>query len=112
MLYYYLCAIITLISSVVSFGFSIQSYLKARPQKDAALTNAKYAVSRSLSLLIAIVGALIFVSIPYLTALSIVMIGIQLFDGIIGRKISTFKTVGPIMTAAANAVVLVLLLIK
>jgi hypothetical protein len=35
-----------------------------------------------------------------------------LFDGIIGIKINTFKTVGPILTAIGNAIVLILFLIK
>jgi hypothetical protein len=38
--------------------------------------------------------------------------GIQLPDGIIGIKIRAFKTAGPILTDAANAVVLILLIIN
>jgi hypothetical protein len=40
------------------------------------------------------------------------MIGIQLLDGIIGIKISTFKTIGPIVTAIGNIVVLTIFLIN
>lgn len=112
MLYYYLCAVVTCISATVSFGFSVDAYLKAKPAKDAALTNAKYAMSRSLSLLIVAIGLFVFISNPYLIAVSAIMIGIQLFDGIIGMKVSTFKTIGPFCTAIGNAVVLILLLMN
>ncbi|EBF6196039.1 hypothetical protein FI742_14820, partial [Listeria monocytogenes] len=76
---------------------------------DASI-NAKYALSRSLSLLIVVLGLFIFKSDAFLVALSLVMIGVQLFDGIIGIKISTFKTVGPLLTAVGNVVMLILFL--
>jgi hypothetical protein len=110
MLYYYLCAIFTLISAAVSFGFSIDAYIKSRPQKEFALNNAKYAMSRSLSLFLVAIGPFILTSTQYLIVLSVIMIGVQLFDGIIGIKISVFKTVGPILTAIGNTVFLVILL--
>ncbi|CDN68853.1 conserved hypothetical protein [Listeria monocytogenes] len=52
----------------------------------------------------------IFKSDAFLVALSLVMIGAQLFDGIIGIKISTFKTVGPLLTAVGNVIMLILFL--
>jgi hypothetical protein len=110
MLYYYLCAAFTLISASVSLGFSVEACLRSKPQRGAASINAKYAASRSLSLLIAALGTLIFVHGPYLIGISAVMIAVQMFDGIIGVRVSRFKTVGPILTAAANAVLLMLFL--
>lgn len=77
-----------------------------------AFANAKYAMSRSLSLFFVAIGLFIFISDSYLIALSTVMIGIQLFDGVIGIKINAFKTIGPILTAIGNAAVLTLFLIK
>jgi hypothetical protein len=112
MLYYYLCAVFTLISSAVSFGFSIEAYVKSSSIKDIALTNAKYAMSRSFILFLVAIGLFIFTSKPYLITLSVVMIGVQLFDGIIGIKISSFKTLGPILTAIGNSVLLILVLIN
>jgi hypothetical protein len=112
MFYYYLCAIFTLISSAVSFGFSVEAYLKSKSQKDISFTNAKYAMSRSFSLFFVAIGLFIFISDSYLIALSAVMIGIQLFNGIIGIKINTFKTIGPILTAIGNIIVLILFLMK
>lgn len=110
MVYYYICAAFTLISATVSFGFSIAAYLNAREQNGSALTNAKYAVSRSLALLLVGIGLFFFREASFLIALSMVMIGIQLFDGIIGLKISPFKTLGPLFTALGNTVVLILFL--
>jgi hypothetical protein len=69
-------------------------------------------MSRSFSLFFVAIGLFIFISDAYLITLAIVMIGVQLFDGIIGIKISTFKTVGPLLTAVGNALVLILFLMK
>ena len=111
-MFYYICAFFTLISSAVSFGFSIEAYLKLKSQKDITFTNAKYAMSRSFSLFFVAIGLFIFISDSYLIALSIIMIGVQLFDGIIGIKINTFKTIGPILTAIGNVILLILFLMK
>ncbi|EAF4502001.1 hypothetical protein CY659_10140 [Listeria monocytogenes serotype 4b] len=107
---YYICALYTFISALVSFGFSLEALLKSRKVNGDAVINAKYAVSRSLSLLIVALGLFIFKSDAFLVALSLVMIGAQLFDGIIGIKISTFKTVGPLLTAVGNVIMLILFL--
>jgi len=108
MLYYYLCAVYTLISAAVSFGFSVEAYIKSRSQNGTTLTNAKYAMVRSLSLFLAAIGLMIFISKPYLITLAGIMIAVQLLDGIVGIKINTFKTIGPILTAAGNIVLLIL----
>ncbi|MDR1068269.1 MAG: hypothetical protein LBL36_03360 [Clostridiales Family XIII bacterium] len=112
MFYYYLCAFVTLVSAAVSFAFSAYAHFKSKSQKDTASLNAKYAMSRSFSLFVVAIGLFIFISDPYLITLAIVMIGIQLFDGIIGIKISAFKTMGPLLTAIGNALVLILFMIK
>ncbi|EAD4739079.1 hypothetical protein BLG51_15020 [Listeria monocytogenes] len=88
----------------------MDALLKSRKVNGDASINAKYALSRSLSLLIVVLGLFIFKSDAFLVALSLVMIGVQLFDGIIGIKISTFKTVGPLLTAVGNVVMLILFL--
>ena len=111
-MYYYLCAVYTLISAAVSFGFSVEAYIKSKSQQGVALTNAKYAMARSLSLFLAAIGLIIFVSPPYLIALAGIMIGLQLLDGIVGTKINTFKTIGPILTAAGNIVLLILFFVN
>ncbi|WP_312025112.1 hypothetical protein [Listeria booriae] len=112
MLYYYLCAVFTLISATVSFGFSMEAYIKAKQAKNSALINAKYAVSRSFSLFLIAIGLLLFKSDSYLIVLSSIMICVQLFDGIIGIKLSVFKTVGPLATAIGNTILLILFLLN
>ncbi|EGJ5773434.1 TPA: hypothetical protein ACSY99_00565 [Listeria monocytogenes] len=97
-------------SASVNFRFSLDALLKYRKVNGDALINAKYAVSRSLSLLIVALGLFIFKSDAFLVALSLVMIGVQLFDGVIGIKISTFKTVGPLLTTVGNVIMLILFL--
>lgn len=111
MLFYYLCAAFTFISAAVSFGFSIDAFIKAKSKKGAALTNANYAISRSLSLLLVSIGLFVFPSAPYVVAISAIMIGVQLFDGLIGIKVSRFKTFGPMLTAVSNTAMLVLFLL-
>jgi hypothetical protein len=101
------------ISSAVSFGFSIEAYLKSKSREDVDFINAtKYAISRSFSLFLVSIGLFIFISDSYLIALSVVMIAVQLFDGIIGIKINNFKTVGPILTAIGNSILLILFLMR
>ncbi len=79
---YYLCAVWTAISATVSLGFSIEAYVKAKSQHGNELVNAKYATSRSWALFILSIGLFVIVSKSYLVTLSIIMILIQLFDGI------------------------------
>lgn len=107
---YYLCAIFTLISAMVSAGFSVEAYFNARKLSKASLTTAKYAVSRSAALVLVAVGLVIWTSKPYLIALATAMILVQLFDGLIGIKVSWFKTIGPLLTALVNAILLLLYL--
>lgn len=109
---YYLCGMVTLISAAVSFGFAVASFFAAKSEQSTALVNAKYALSRSASLLLVAIGLLIFKEPSFLIGLSAVMIFVQLFDGVIGIKISPFKTVGPLITAVGNTVVLILFLLN
>jgi hypothetical protein len=110
MFFYYLCAVFTAVSAAVSFGFSVEAYVKSKPRGGAALTNAKYAVSRSAALFLAAIGLPVFINAQYLTVMSALMVCVQLSDGIVGFKISVFKTVGPILTAIGNVVLLILFL--
>ncbi|KRM72111.1 hypothetical protein [Lacticaseibacillus brantae] len=105
------CALVTLISAFVSCGFSIQAVMAARGSQRDSLVTAQYALSRSVAIALVAIGLFIFKNNQFLIAMAIIMIAIQFFDGLIGRKISRFKTVGPLLTAAANAIILILFLI-
>jgi hypothetical protein len=108
MLYYWLCAVFTLISSAVSFAFSVEASVKSKSQKEDAFINAKYALSRSLALFIISTGLFVFINQTFLITMSLIMIFVQILDGIIGIKISTFKTIGPIFTAIFHITFLIL----
>jgi hypothetical protein len=110
--YYYLCAFFTVISFVISFWFSIKACLKSKSRENVAFVNAKYALLRSFALLIVSLGLFIFISDSYLIALSAIIITVQLFDGIIGIKISIFKTVEQISTALKNSILLIFFLMR
>ncbi|GLX69729.1 hypothetical protein [Paenibacillus glycanilyticus] len=113
MAYFYLCAAVTLISAAVSFGFSINAFLKAKKQSTDAFANSMYAMSRSFSLVLASVIPLFYETYSYLLTVTIAMICVQVLDGFIGIKIKdTFKTIGPFATAAGNGIVLILLLLN
>lgn len=107
---YYICAFFTLISAAVSFSFAIEAYSSAKKKASDSLITAKYAVSRSLALLIVSIGLIVFISRSYLIALAAAMILVQLFDGLIGLKVSWLKTAGPLLTALVNAILLLLML--
>ncbi|MFD0898138.1 hypothetical protein [Loigolactobacillus binensis] len=111
-MFYYLCGFVTLLSALVSFGFSVAAYLKAKPSGDTSLTNAKYALSRSFAILLGVSSVFIFQSSAVLVVAAIIMIAVQLSDGLIGMKISSFKTLGPLLTALGNTLVLGLFLLN
>ncbi|KRN22271.1 hypothetical protein FC75_GL001910 [Lacticaseibacillus camelliae DSM 22697 = JCM 13995] len=109
---YNLCAIITAISAAVSLGFALAAYWQSRASDDTSGINARYALSRSGALAIGALGLLLFHSPEYLAALAIVMTFVQLFDSAIGRRVSKFKTYGPLATGLVNAIVLALYLMQ
>ncbi|GAD15650.1 hypothetical protein ABC628_09845 [Lentilactobacillus otakiensis] len=106
---FYLCAAMTLISSTVSLGFSFQALFQAKTKDALAQNNAKYAISRSVSLWILSLAVFIFPSTLFLIIISSAMIMVQLLDGIIGIKISRFKTIGPLLTATVNLILLLMI---
>jgi|GEM_PF-2430959 len=110
MVLYNVCAAITLISALVSCGFSLQAVTAANRNQNGSLITAQYALSRSVMLAVVAIGLFIFRNDNFLVAMMVIMTGVQFFDGLIGRQVSTFKTVGPMTTAIVNAVALGILL--
>ncbi len=103
---YAMCLIVTMVSSFVSFFFSIAAVFKESKESYSTQNNANYAFSRSLSLVIIVLGILIYPSRIYLIITASIMSLVQLFDGIVGIKISKFKTYGPLATGGVNAILL------
>jgi len=100
---YYICSAFTAISAFVSFGFSIEAFIKAKNLDGSASTNAMYAISRSSALVLGSIVPFFFYSISYLAAITIIMVMVQAFDAFIGYKIkNNFKTFGPMLTSIGN----------
>ena len=101
------CASITAISAIISFGFSISAALGAT---DLARTMALYACARSAALMIASAVPFLTGSNGWLQAIAWSMIIVQAGDAVIGRSIEDpMKTYGPAGTALLNLVAVVYL---
>jgi hypothetical protein len=104
---FWTCTIITTISALVSAGFSVAGLLAP----SASDSFARYAASRSIALLIAVLFCLGVRSREGIAALALVMSVVQGFDGIIGMLAhDPAKTYGPFVFSLANLVALVRLL--
>lgn len=99
------CAAITAISAIISFGFSIASVSGASGQ---ARTLAFYVCARSLALVVVSLVSFLNGSSLWLQAAATAMIILQVCDAVVGLTIKdTMKTLGPAFTAFANLAALV-----
>jgi hypothetical protein len=104
---FWLCAMITAVSALVSASFSIIGLIG--PSGDDAF--ARYAASRSIALFIAVLCCMGLRSRKGIAALALVMTLVQGFDGIIGALAhDPEKTYGPFVLALANVAALAWLL--
>jgi hypothetical protein len=98
------CSAVTLVSALVSAGFSLAAVFASNPWQTTAL----YAASRSIALPIAVIGAVALRSATGLAALAFVMGLIQLCDGAIGAYAhDASKTYGPFVLAFLSFITLV-----
>ncbi len=104
---FWLCAAVTTVSAIVSTGYSVAAI--TGPTTDRTL--AEYTTSRSVALLLVVLGVLWFRSRPGLIALASCMILVQTFDAFIGLLLHIpFETFGPLLTAAFNLAALLFLM--
>lgn len=104
----WVCAAITAISALVSFGYSLAGL---RGSSGVARPGSMYAFSRSLALLVAAIVALLTGSAPFIAAIAVVMVMVQAGDAVVGAHLANrFKTVGPAATALVNLASLIWLL--
>lgn len=97
---FWLCSAITLISSIVSASYSIVGLLAARND-----TFAQYAASRSVSLLLVVLLAVLLRHRTGLLAMAWCMSCVQLLDGCIGfAEHNPFETYGPLAFALINGI--------
>lgn len=99
------CALMTAISAIVSFGYSVAAVLGSTGD---AKTLARYAGARSVALLIVSLVPFLTGSHQWLSAIAWSMIIVQASDAVIGWTIKDrMKTFGPAGTAVANLAALI-----
>jgi hypothetical protein len=104
---FWICAFVTAMSALVSAGFSVAALFG--PSHGDIF--ARYAASRSIALLMAVLCCIGFRSRGAIAALAFVMVLVQGFDGVIGVLADDpAKTYGPFVLALVNLAALVWLL--
>jgi hypothetical protein len=104
---FWTCALVTTVSALVSAGFSVAGLLG--PSGSGSFE--RYAASRSIALLIAVLCCTAFRSRDAIAAMALVMSLVQGFDGVIGLLAhDPAKTYGPFAFAVINFAALVWLL--
>ena len=104
---FWTCAIVTTVSALVSAGFSVVGLFG--PSSSGSFE--RYAASRSVALLIAVLCCVGFRSRDAIAVMALVMSLVQGFDGVIGILAhDPAKTYGPFAFAIINFAVLVWLL--
>jgi len=97
---FWICAAVTLLSALVSAGFSLTGLLGPA----GVDSFAQYAASRSVALLLAVLCAVLLRSPTGMLLLGMTMTIVQAFDGIIGAlKHDPAKAYGPFIFALLNA---------
>lgn len=103
---YVLCALMTLISAGVSFGYSLASL------RGTAI-EARYAVVRSATLLVLPIVALTGDRPDWLVAAAVALILVQAGDAVVGLSTrDRIKILGPAVTALVNVALLVAYLVN
>lgn len=105
---FWICASLTLISSLVSGGYAVIGLREA--PRDFRVPSL-YALARSTALVSLAVIGLFSASIAFEAAAALSMVLVQGFDAVIGARISDrIKTFGPAITAVANGAALLWML--
>lgn len=99
---YFIIAIFTSISSLVSLFYAIDACIKTKQ------VNAFYAFARSFSIALLCVTTLFFINHQFLFAMTFLMALVQLIDGFIGLKIKdNLKAYGPFSLAIIGFILLI-----
>lgn len=105
---YWICAVVTVISALVSAGYAVAGLSSAPVDGRVA---SMYALARSAALVVVAVAGLFVASTGFVVAAAVAMIVVQGLDAVIGVRISNrIKTIGPALTALANLAALLWLL--
>ncbi|CAN5444719.1 hypothetical protein BH10PAT3_BH10PAT3_1560 [soil metagenome] len=102
---FWICALITLVSAMTSFGFSLNAFKTSVGESGI---NAMYTTARSLALVLASIAVFFNHSRSWLITVAVIMIIVQVADSVIGIKIhNKMKTFGPAITAIFNFIALI-----
>lgn len=105
---YWVCVIVTLLSAAVSLGYSIHA---AGAASGEGLVPARYALSRSVALLVVAAIAPFTGLVSFVAAAAIAMVLVQTLDAIVGITIrDVLKSIGPAAMATVNLVALIWML--
>ena len=106
---FWICSFVTILSSVISAGFSVANVASHGLGDISAL----YGASRSLPILLVAIVAAVRRSTLGVATVSLIMTLVQLGDTMVGVLAhDTSKTLGPLILALATAITLVRLLQK
>jgi hypothetical protein len=98
---FWVCGLVTLISSGVSLGYSVAALRAA--DGPAELLASRYAAARSVALAAVAVAAFFSGSVGFAVAVGLAMVVVQALDAVVGSTIpDRLKTVGPACTAVVN----------
>ncbi|WIB79015.1 hypothetical protein DEJ28_07925 [Curtobacterium sp. MCPF17_002] len=101
----WVCSAITIVSALVSLGFSVAGL---RAAAAAGRVASEYALARSIALALVAVIAPITGDTGFIAAAAVAMIAVQGLDAVVGARVADrVRTFGPVVTAAVNAVALV-----
>ncbi|WP_372983781.1 hypothetical protein [Microbacterium sp.] len=108
MISFWICAVITFVSALVSLGYAAAGLRAAVADE---ITPSRYALSRSVALAATAAVALFTGSVAFVAGMAVAMIIVQAADAVIGVTLKDrVKTYGPAATAAANTAALVWML--
>jgi hypothetical protein len=101
----WVCSLLTIVSAGVSLGYAAAGLRAAQGQEKLS---SSYALARSAALMLVALAAPLTSSLGFIAAAAIAMIVVQALDAVIGaRSGDRLKTIGPALTAVANAAALV-----
>jgi hypothetical protein len=103
---YWLCFGVTAVSSLISLGFSLAA-LRGPAGKDIY---PRYAASRSVALVAAVIASAFLSSVPVVFVLAIMLTVVQGLDAAIGiQQRDLRKTIGPVVLAVLTLVTAIIL---
>lgn len=107
---FWACAIVTVISALVSAGYAVAGLNSASAD---GRVPSMYALARSAALVAVAIVGLFSGSTGFVAAAAVAMIAVQGLDAVIGARISSrIKTIGPALTALANLAALLWMLLS